>query len=163
MGLRVVRSDFTQGVLTGDEAFSAVRVHTGLTDTSNSDVRILTPAGNGVAFGVTFFSEGTAIISLFEAATISVGTALNIFDLNREVAGTSGLTVTHTPTVSATGSTDLFDAIELPNNNKKDPVSFSGATGVPRILAASTEYLLRYNNNSGSTITLSMVLQFLEL
>jgi len=137
-------------------------VDTAVADAANSDIRFLTHATRPVVLFATIFGEGNADISIFEAATISAGNALTKYNLDRNSVNTSGSTVTEGPTVSATGSTEILDVF-IPSTIKKDAVPFSAATAFPRILKVNTEYLIRYTNNSGSTATISWVLQWVEL
>jgi len=159
--LRVHRSDFDQLTLDG-HSYSVSFVDTGVLDTVNSDIRLLTPTSNAIAVFASIFGEGDADISIFEAATISAGNALTAYNLNRTSSNTTGATITEGPTVSATGTTEILDVF-IPSTVKKDAVPFATASSFPRILVSNTEYLFRYTNQSGGTATISWVIQYAEI
>lgn len=160
MGIRVVTSAFEQLVIDG-HAYSVSFVDAAVADAGLSEIRVLTSTDPIVLFA-SIFGSGDADLQIYEAATISGGGSLTSYNLNRNSSNTTGITVTSNPTVTATGSTLILDA-KIPSTVKKDAVPFAQATSFPRILKTSTEYLIRYTNDSGSAEDISWVLQFGEV
>lgn len=107
-------------------------------------------------------SQGDFYVRMYEAPTVTaVGTALTIFNKNRESVIVSGVTVTHTPTVSANGT-------ELP------PAFIHGGTGGNAqggqgdnfsseiVLARNKNYLFKLINKSGGAATMMGRLEWYE-
>lgn len=83
--------------------------------------------------------------------------------MKRSSANTPYSTVTHTPTVTATGSVTLVNGRILPGGTSPQTRVGGGIRqGVEWILAPNTKYLLRVTNGSGSTVAVNVGLEWYE-
>lgn len=109
--------------------------------------------------------EGDIDIGLYEDLTVSAdGTALTAFNLNRASATTADMDVYYTPTVSGVGT--KVRGGWLPPTASGTGNSDAGAvddSDFEAVLDASTKYLVRATNNSGSTIDMVIHLMWYEL
>lgn len=88
----------------GDHYFLA-DVLTGVASGANTDFRLVTPNTTKWAHMLfTITASAGATITIYEAATLSGGTAATARNNNRNSSNTSGLTITSGPTVTATGT-----------------------------------------------------------
>ncbi len=124
---------------------------------SNLNLSLLTTATN-VAF-VTARVVSTQIVAatLFEGTTVSnAGTTVTAYNHRRDVATAPATVVTHTPTITADG-TGLISGFVVPAN---------AANYVPVVdvwmFKADTRYMIRVANSSGSTASISVMLDWYE-
>jgi len=146
--------------LASGNTYSVDFIDATVTDTSFSELRFTTGT-SAAAIIISFDTVGNYDLQLFEDATITVGGALTEFNLDRRSSNTSLTAVTSNPTVSATGSTIIIDKrVDAGEKNAAQPVS---GLSFPRILKASTEYLIRTTNQSGSTTFVSWTVSYCEI
>lgn len=110
------------------------------------------------------FAGGQVTIYLYEnPTTTAAGTAVPAYNMKRSSNNTPGAAVTHTPTVTATGSTALVNGRILPGGTSPQTRVGGGIRqGVEWILAPTAKYLLRVTNTSGSTISVNVALEWYE-
>jgi hypothetical protein len=112
------------------------------------DIRIVTPdVDTWSHFTMHFQTEDEFSTTLYEGATLSAGTAITPINNNRNSANASGMTITHTPTVTAVGT---------PIKSWKTGVGTGdqGTTTNGRnelILKRNTTYLLRFSRVPSGT------------
>lgn len=147
--------------LSNGELFSMSDFQLAITDGSELDYRITTPASPTVSLvGVIIEGIGDGDIELFENGTISVGTSKTIFDLNRITANTATTVIAEGPTVSAAG-TSLFKTLLIGGSkNQAIPVVFNNQAAL--VLKPSEDYLLRITNESGVASDYSIRIVFKE-
>lgn len=124
---------------------------------NNADLRLLTGAQE-LHFDADVTVTGQATVTLYEAANISAGTAITLRN-RRRLSGDLNppYTLTHTPTVTATGATALIPGRIIPGGS--NPTTRVGASTRPDVeweLLPNTEYLLRINNSSGGAIIVTV-------
>ena len=155
----VAHNEVHRGVL-----FSADYVATGVGN--NASVDVLFVVGDDVDAHFVFdISAGGAVqVYLYEAPTISAaGTAVTAYNLNRTSANVPASTVTHTPTVTATGTTTIVNGRYLAGGASAQTRIGGGLRpGIERLLAGGETYLLRVTNVSGSAITISAACEWYE-
>lgn len=101
-------------------------------------------------------STGDAEMYLYEGTTVSAaGTAVTVSNHNRQSAKAFDGTITHTPTVTTTG-TQINGTGLLPGGTKSSGTG--GETGFTSefILALNTKYLFRVTNNSGGNAKMAI-------
>lgn len=110
------------------------------------------------------FAGGQVTVSLFEAPTTSAnGTALTAYNMKRNSANVALSAVSHTPTVTATGSVALVNGRILPGGTSPTTRVGGGIRqGIEWIFAPNTAYLLRINNSSGGAIACNAGLEWYE-
>ncbi len=134
---------------------------TALADNASVDLRLLT--GTGLFHMAASFDVGGAgRVYLYEAPTISAGTAVAMYNLRRDVATACPLTLTHGPTVTATGSVALVNGYYIPGG--ASPTTRVGAVlrgggGDWWLLKGATEHLIRFTNLSGGNISGSITIE----
>jgi hypothetical protein len=108
-------------------------------------------------------ASGLVQVYLYEAPTASGGTPLAIYNMKRASLNTALSTVTHTPTVSSTGSVVLVNGRLLPGGNSPQTRVGGGVrTGTEWLLAPSTKYLIRITNKSGAAVIINSSVEFYE-
>ena len=96
-------------------------------------------------------SVGDATVRIYEGATFSgAGTGVTMSNHNRASVKTFVGTVTHTPTVTTTG-TQINGTGLIPAGTKQQATGAAFSFGNEFILLPSTNYLIRLTNDSGST------------
>ncbi len=112
------------------------------------------------------FAGGQVTVYLYEAPTIAAqgdGTALPIYNMKRAATNQPLAVATHTPTVSATGSTALVNGRILPGGSSPQTRVGGGIrSGSEWILQPGTKYLLRVTNTSGTSIAVNVTLEWYE-
>lgn len=110
------------------------------------------------------FAGGQVSVYLYEnPTTTAAGTAVPMYNMKRSSANEPTAAVTHTPTVTATGSTALVNGRILPGGTSPQTRVGGGIRqGVEWILAPTATYLLRITNGSGSTIAVNAGLEWYE-
>jgi hypothetical protein len=144
------------------EMFSSEYNNTSVSNGASLDMR-LTTGTKRVHLVFETLVTGLCLAYLYEGATISGGTALAEYNMDRNSANAALMAVTHTPTVTATGSTAIINGRIIPGGTSPTTRVGSGVrSSVERILKVSTEYLLRITNSSGGTIPIGVVLEWYE-
>lgn len=107
---------------------------------------------------------GLVTVYLYEGVTTSAeGTAVTAYNMHRGKVNTPTGTVTHTPTVTATGTTALINGRILPGGTSPQTRVGGGIrSGSEWILEPSTKYLMRVTNGSGAAIAVNVVLEWYE-
>ena len=122
---------------------------------------IQTGAGDLVHMQFRGSGGGDVNLQLYEGTTFSAaGTAVTPVNRNRASSNTSVVTVTHTPTLSADG-TKLADDL-VPGGTGGNATGGSADIFGEWILQASTVYMLRAINISGSTKPVFIGLDWIE-
>jgi len=110
------------------------------------------------------FSAGDIDIETFEGTTTSAdGTAVAVFNRNRNSSNTPAISVSHTPTITADG-TQIHDRLVHPTDfgvGTSEGI-VSPNLGEEWILKPSTKYLVRVTNNSGGAVKLTMEMLWYE-
>jgi hypothetical protein len=142
-------------------SFTTSRIATAVANAANSDVRFKTGTKScHVAIDISI--SGKAQYIIYEAPTISVGTALNVYNNNRNSANVTTATVTHTPTVTATGTTDILNIL-VATASSGSPILGTPGGRIEFIFKPNTEYLLRCTNTSGGAIDMNTVINWYEV
>lgn len=123
-------------------------------------IRILTGA-DGLHFDSDIGVGGQCQLYLYEAATISLGTPLVIYNRKRnDVTHTAPFQAWHTPTVGATGTTALIPGRLVPGGSSNQTrIGGFGGQRKEWILLPNTEYLLRITNTSGAAVVISATVE----
>lgn len=122
------------------------------------NIRLLTSTGGShTTFEINV--GGQSLLYIYEAATISGGTTLAVYNMNRQdTPGPQPFQMWHTPIVMATGTTALVNGRLLAGGTSPTTrVGTGSRPGLEWILKVSTEYLIRVTNNSGATIVVNVV------
>lgn len=139
--------------------FSGGYYNAAVADTNTIQLLVQTTAEvTHAVFNAT--SSGDAYIQLFEGATVSAaGTAVTMSNHNRQSTKVFGGTVTHTPTVTGTG-TQVNGTSLMPGGTKSagSGGEFDGF-GAEFVLAASTIYLFRVTNVAGGNAKMDVALK----
>lgn len=126
---------------------------------ANLDVLIVTP--NTTAWAhmlLNLAGENELLATLYETATVSAaGTALTEVNHNRNSANTAAVVVTHTPTVTGTG-TAIWQRI----GGSGETVGGEARNDAEMILKQNTTYLLRLTNNGVGTGWINVELDWYE-
>jgi len=129
---------------------------------ANMDIRFKTGAKR-VHTGLSIAAAGQCVVSLYEAATISAGTPLSIYNMNRTSSNSPLSSAFHTPTVGATGSVALVDGRLIAGGSTvQTRIGGAARIGSEYILKPNTEYLLRITNTSGVAAVINPVFEFYE-
>lgn len=106
-------------------------------------------------------ASGDASIVLYgEVPNVTGGTDLTCINKNRYSTKTCDVAITHTPTVTDAGTTDLLNSF-IPGGNKKG----SGGSGgfEEYIFKKGNKYLLHITNAAGTDITFNTILTWYEV
>lgn len=146
------------------EMFHASHTNGSVANGVSLDVLLVTGAGVESHVSWEVFAGGLVTIYLYEAATTSAaGTAVPTYNMKRDSLNTPEATVTHTPTVTATGTTALVNWRILPGGNSPTTRVGGGIrSGAEWILSPETQYLLRVTNTSGAAIAVNVGLEWYE-
>lgn len=141
-----------------------------LANAANLDMLVVTGAVTTPHIAVMVDVGNECTLSIYEAATTSAdGTGVTSYNANRASANVSTAVITHTPTVTGTG-TALIPSHYVPGGGAGGGPGGSSIGGsstdfarVPEIvLKTSTKYLFRLTNVSGGAIKASMQLGWFE-
>ena len=140
--------------------------HTNGSVANNASVDVLLVTGADVESHTSWevFAGGQVTVYLYEGATTSAaGTALTAYNMRRNSLNAPDATVTHTPTVTATGSVALVNGRILPGGTSPTTRVGGGIrSGAEWILLPGTKYLMRITNKSGGTIAINVALEWYE-
>ncbi len=146
------------------EMWHAERTVTGVSDAAS--VNLLLHVGGAVDAHAVFevLASGQVTVSLFESPTINtLGTAVAVYNMNRNITDTAHSQLYHTPVITTTGTTALVNGRLLPGGNS--PTTRVGG-GIRQntewILAPGKYYLLRVTNTSGSSAAINTVVEWYE-
>ena len=131
---------------------------------NNASVDVLITTGESEAHAVMNLSAGGSCVAyLYESPDATGGTAITCYNMKRDNSRVPSATVEHTPSVSGTGSTALIAGRLIPGGTSQTTRVGGGTrTGTEWILAPSTKYLFRVTNISGSTVGVSVAVEFYE-
>lgn len=130
-------------------------------DLSNAQVfnySLITPdTTKWVHFILEAISEKEMFVQMWEAATLTAGTALTAYNKNRNSSTTAKATVTSTPTSITTGSVLLME--DQWGSGKEG----GGSRGLEEfILKQNTKYLIRFTNLTANANFLSVHFNWYE-
>lgn len=129
---------------------------------ANLDIRLLTGA-NGCHATFEINVGGQATLYIYEAANISVGTVVNVWNMKRTATGIAPFQMWHTPTVTGTGTVALVNGRLLAGGtNPTSRVGTGSRQNLEWILKPATEYLIRVTNSSGGAIIENVVVNGYE-
>lgn len=139
--------------------FSGGYYNAAVADTASLDILIQTGASSSPHMVFSVASQGDALTYIYEDATFSAaGTTVAMTNHNRNSAKVFDCTVTHTPTITGVG-TQLdgtgYSAAGEKNASSGGNFGFSSEF----VLAASTTYLFRVTNVSGSACKIAAILE----
>lgn len=142
---------FTSSVLADDVA-----------DGSSLDLVLTANASYNVHARITYTAEKKSHFRLYEAPTTSGGSAVSIFDKNRDSANSSNATLVSGPTVSNVGNLRFTHLV--PAGTGRHSSGGAGTSGYEEwVLKANTKYLMRLTHDSGSgTSDLNFIFEFYE-
>jgi hypothetical protein len=141
-------------------SFSVCKTSLAVANAANQDIRFKTGSKScHMAFDISL--TGKANVLIYEASTISAGTALTVINNNRNIANTALATVTHTPTVTAVGTTILADKL-IGTASSGVVMGGAGSGRNELIFKPNTEYLIRVTNTSGAAIDIGNCINFYE-
>ena len=101
--------------------------------------------------------SGAARVYLYENPTGSLGTAVPLYNMNRDSTITCGATVFHTPTVSSAGTVAIVNGRYIPGGTGVNGRVGGGVRhDMEYILDAGSKYLYRIENISAAAGTLSV-------
>lgn len=131
----------------------------------NGTVRdyLITTGANEVMMFCSLQNDDAATVSFYSGPTVSAnGTALTLYNMRRSSAETPLISVYHTPTITADGTLleegRIFSATNIPIY-----LSPSRDLGIGWILDASTNYLIRFTNDSGASEDLLTSFAFFQV
>lgn len=126
----------------------------------NADIRFTTGA-KSCHMNAVMTASGKSQFFIYEAPTVSVGTAITIYNNKRSSTNTPTAAVKHTPTVTAAGTTLLINGLI---NGGTGGVSQGGSGGNRNeiVFKPSTEYLIRLTNTAGTAQDLNILLEWYE-
>jgi len=125
------------------------------------DILLKTPASSKVIMTKLAVDTSAAPLEmdLREDVIVSAnGTAITMYNLNRQSSNAASSLLYQSPTVTDTGT----PIVEMELNGDKD-FGGSGARDCGMILDASTSYLIRINNTSGAAATMAIDIRISEL
>ena len=109
---------------------------------------------------VVFYSNLAGVLTFAENPTINVaGTALTVFNNDRNSASVSTLTAKYDTTLTAEGT--LLSTIIIGTSNPKTQIGGNARMSAEWILKANEDYALAFTADNNSTIV-SMVAEFYE-
>lgn len=126
---------------------------------ANLDIAIVTPDTAAYAHMTYEFDvEAEADLKIYEAATLTPGTAIAAYNRNRNSATAAAVSVTHTPTGITTGTTIIRDF------HVGSGKTFGGGDRSAHefILKRNTTYLLRLNNATTGANYMAIKLDWYE-
>jgi len=124
---------------------------------SNLDILVTTGASNVAYVKLRAITLVATTVNVYEGTTVSgAGTTVTPYNPKRDIATSPGTVVTHTPSVSTTG-TAVFPSFSIPGF-VVDYVTVLEDW----MFKANTRYLIRIANASGSTNTCSAILSWYE-
>lgn len=131
-----------------------------IADNGTADVLLQIDAGTHVIYDVA--CGGNAEVYLYRNPTYSAaGTAISVFNKNEYSANTTANTITHTPTITGTGT--ALPSRLLPGGNKTaGSGGEDGSFNREIILMAGNDYLLRVKNISGAIQPVSVSFEWYE-
>lgn len=136
--------------------FSGGHYNSSLADTASQDILIQVSSTSALHAIISATCGGDSTMMIYEGTTFSAaGTAVTMSNHNRASAKSFAGTVTHTPTVTATG-TQINGTIFVPSGDKHTTAGASGGFTSELVLSKSTNYLVRVTNNSGAAIKASI-------
>ncbi len=143
------------------EMFHASHTNGSVSNGANLDMLLVTGATVETHVSWDVFAGGQVTVYLYEGATTSAAVAA--YNMKRDSLNTPEATVTHTPTVTATGTTALVNGRILPGGTSNQTRVGGGIrSSAEWILAPETQYLLRVTNTSGGTIAINVGLEWYE-
>lgn len=146
--------DFAHYETHSGNTFSGGYYNSSLADASSIDILIQNGSTSTYHMICAAAVSGTCTMQVFEGATFSnAGTSVTMTNHNRTSAKTFSGTVTHTPTLTGTGT--QLNGTQLIPGGDKHSVGVSGSFTSEIILAKSTNYLVRLTNISGGAIKAS--------
>ena len=133
-------------------------------NSANMDIRIAPGAASAeLHCAISVVAGGQVTVYLYEAPTISVGTALTLVNLNRVSSRTMSWLFYHTPTVGAVGSNILINGRILPGGvTPQTRIGGGIRPGTEWEFDPTKEYLLRITNTSGATTVINPTFEFYE-
>lgn len=146
------------------EMFHASYTNGSVSNGASVDVLLVTGATVETHVSWEVFGGGQVTVYLYEGATTSAnGTAVSAYNMKRDSTNEPGGVVTHTPTVTDTGSVALVNGRILPGGTSNQTRVGGGIrSGAEWILAPDTLYLMRATNTSGGTIAINVALEWYE-
>lgn len=150
------------------KVFYITRYVSSVSNGASSDILMAVPASlypHLRAYIVTA-NDAPMRVFLYEGATTSDdGTGMTGYNLNRNSANTASTVVTHSPTVTGTGT--LLDISLIPDTGGGlfSPGGGAGSSDLPTewILKPSTKYLIRVTNDSGSATAVDFQIFWYEV
>ena len=148
--------------------FHFTHLHSAVVNGGTEDLLFKVPAGAYPHLNTMRVNAGGGDLNiyLYEGTTVSAdGTAVTVHNTNRNSSNTADTPVYHTPTVTGVG-TEIHHQW-LPPSATGAGQTHDGVTdaqqGEEWILAPSTNYMLRVENNSGNTIDIWVEVLFYEV
>lgn len=129
-----------------------------LANDASLDILIVTAAKEAHLFASIGVGGDCEVLFYEDATTSAAGTALAENNMNRRSSATAVETITHTPTVSTTGT--LLLQTFLPGGSGPQAGGGASRSNTEWLLDINSKYLLRITNRSGSTIQASATLQW---
>lgn len=131
-----------------------------IADNANADVLIQAGAGMHIVYDIA--AGGNCEVYLYRSPTNSdVGSAVGAFNKNEYSSNTSSSTITHTPTITGTGT--ALPAKFLPGGVKTaGSGGEDGSFSREIILKGGLDYLIRVKNISGAIQPVSVALEWYE-
>lgn len=156
-----VTIDFNHYKVHAGEMFSATYSAT-ITAGANQDIMIVTGANDPhVNFNIAVTGQG--LFSIYEGITSSAnGTTLTVYNMNRNSANSCTLVMFSGPTWSTNSEKLIYRAIMPGGASPTTRVGGVTRPGTEWELLPSTKYLVRIANESGSTNTSSVNIEFYE-
>jgi hypothetical protein len=133
-----------------------------VTQLSFKDFLIITPAvseSHLITFHMTSTQANAEVVIYEEPTTTDNGTALTLFNKNRNSVKVAETLVYRDPTVTVVGTQLEHDLIV--GGKQSGGLDFS-ESGEEWVLKASTKYLIRYNNNANQDDVMDWKISFLE-
>jgi len=146
------------------EMFHASHTNGSVSNGAKVDMLLVTGAAVETHVSWEVFAGGQVTVYLYEGATTSAnGTAITVYNMKRNSLNAPDGVVTHTPTVTATGTTALVNGRILPGGTSPTTRVGGGIrSGAEWILKPGTKYLMRITNTSGGTIAINVALEWYE-
>lgn len=132
-----------------------------LINTASVEIIISVPAATYPHLVSTITVSGDCSIEFYEGATTTAdGTAINLFNRNRNSATTPDIVLTHTPTISGDGT--IVHPDYIPGGQKKKATGGEDGFDDELVLKPSTKYLLRVTNESGANAIVAIAFDWYE-
>jgi len=133
-----------------------------LLDGAAAYLRILVGANKELHATISVAAQGIGEFHLHEGTTYTDnGTAVTIYDKNRTTANTSDALCYHTPTINVLGNRIYHSFV--PGGEKQRAVGSVRTNGEEWIFKKSTDYLLRFVNEGGDEMDVSIEMEFYEV